>query len=115
MEIVNLTPHNIRILSSDKITEIINVPPSGIIARVTVTRTQAGVIAPGIPIFVSQYGDVTGVPTPTTKIVYLVSAMVRQALPNRMDVLSPGELVRGTDGQPIGCCGLDANQCTAIK
>lgn len=115
MEIVNLTPHSIRILSSDKITEIINVPPSGIVARVTVTRTQIGVVSPGIPVFVSQYGEATGVPAPTAEVVYLVSAMVRQALPNRIDVLSPGELIRGADGQPIGCYGLDANQCTAIK
>lgn len=45
------------------------------------------------------------VPEATT--VYVVSALVRLALPYRRDLASPGPLVRDADGQPVGCRGLE--------
>mgnify|MGYP001598752857 FL=1 len=63
----------------------------------------------GIPLFVTVGGDVTGLPEPVAGTIYIVSLLVRQAVPHRLDVLSPGQLVRDSAGQPVGCIGLDAN------
>lgn len=123
MTLVNLTPHAVRIFSTDGKTELVTVPPSGSVARVAVSRVETGVIPiewdaerllaqdplAGLPVFVGQYGAVTGLPDTITGTIYIVSAMVRAAVPSRRDVMSPGELIRGADGQPVGCRGLEAN------
>lgn len=62
-----------------------------------------------IPVSIPTFGAVAGLPAPEPGTAYVVSAMVREASRDRRDVYSPGELVRGTDGQPIGCRGLDGN------
>ena len=111
-KLLNLTPHAIHIFSADGKTELVTVPPSGVVARVAVTRQEIGTIN-GVPVFVSAYGEVEGLPQQDTsldKIDIIVSAMVRQAVPYRHDVYSPGELIRDEKGQPIGCKGLEANR-----
>ena len=109
--IKNITPHAISIYAADGTTHLLDIPPSGEVARVSVTRKETGVvpILTGIPVFVGTYGDVSGLPDPQDGVIYLVSAMVRSAVPTRRDVLSPGELIRDATGQPLGCRGLEAN------
>ena len=102
MKFVNLTPHQITVAGRA-------FPASGDIARVTTTSTPMGEVA-GIPITVTVTGDVMGLPAAKANTLYLVSAMVRLACPNRGDVLSPGALVRDDSGRVIGCKSLDANQ-----
>ena len=63
----------------------------------------------GIDIYENIYGEVTGLPEFKEGVYYVVSAMVRQALPERKDLLSPGQLIRNEAGQPIGCLGLVRN------
>lgn len=101
----NLTPHEIRILSSTG-EEILRLPPSGAIARVGQTREIVGTLE-GVPIHRSAYGAVLGVPEAVDGVALIVSAMVRLALPGRRDLFSPGELVRDSAGQPVGCRGLE--------
>lgn len=109
----NLTPHSISVFAADGKTLLVTVPPSGDIARVTVSRVETGVVPiepdAAIPVYVGTYGAVTGLPAPALGTIYIVSAMVRQAVPTRRDVLSPGELIRDAAGQPLGCRGLEAN------
>ena len=119
----NLTPHSISVFAADGKTLLVTVPPSGEVARVSVSRVETGVVPiepdaaailrhdplAGIPVFVGTYGSVTGLPAPALGTIYIVSAMVRQAVPTRRDVLSPGELIRDAAGQPLGCRGLEAN------
>ena len=122
MQIINLTPHAILVFDADGKTELLTLPPSGTVARVAVTRKQTdsldvGLSNPGpgdnwpeIPVYVGTYGSVTDLPEPDeSDTAFVVSALVRSAMPNRRDVFSPGELIRGADGQPIGCRGLEAN------
>ena len=52
------------------------------------------------------FGRVTGAPPHTPGTVYLVSALVKQALPLRSDFWSPGELVRDDKGVITGCKGF---------
>ena len=63
----------------------------------------------GIDIYEVVYGEVTGLPEFKEGVYYVVSAMVRQALPERKDLLSPGQLIRNEEGQPVGCLGLVRN------
>lgn len=107
MNLINLTPHAIRIIGADG-AEITTLQPSGSVARVAVTRHPSPGIGT-IPVSVPSFGAVAGLPAPAPGTVYIVSAMVREASRDRRDVYSPGELVRGADGQPIGCRGLDGN------
>jgi hypothetical protein len=106
--LVNLTPHAVTIGT-------LTVPPSGTIARVAVSRRQVGIIPMGggidIPIFETYFGDVTDLPLPKDGTVIIVSAMVRThpAVSDRLDVASPGQLVRDASGRVIGCDGLDLN------
>ena len=119
----NLTQHSISVFAADGKTLLVTVPPSGEVARVSVSRVETGVVPieadaaallrhdplAGIPVFVGTYGAVTGLPAQALGTIYIVSAMVRQAVPTRRDVLSPGELIRDAAGHPLGCRGLEAN------
>jgi len=100
--IVNMTPHAITVVGHDPI------PPSGDVARVSVTDTPAGYIG-DYPVSVQETGEVEGLPDPVPGVYYIVSTMVRLALPDRLDLLSPGQLVRDDAGRPIGCQTLNRN------
>lgn len=102
MQFINLTPHTINIHSNGNIT---NVAPSGNIARVS-TRYQHSNTVSDINIYNCVYGDIDGLPDSQDDTIYIVSGVVKSAVPNRMDVMSPGELIRDNDGKPIGCNGL---------
>lgn len=111
MKLVNLTPHALSIIGPNGILEL---PPSGAIARVDVemrhienlnidgTNTQIGA-------YRQKVGKVTGLPTYEPGVIYVTSALVRLAVPDRQDVVSPGELLRDEQGQPRGCHGLVFN------
>lgn len=103
--IKNITPHAIRVLGASGET-LAELPPSGQVARVSMTREIAGEVA-GLPVYRSTYGPVIGLPAEEAGVALVVSALVRLALPGRRDLFSPGELVRGVDGQPVGCRGLE--------
>jgi len=103
MEIVNLTPHDIVVRSG---VDFVTIPSSGV-ARCAETRTPMGTIADtGIQRFAVSYGAVDGLPAPQADTICVVSAIVRQALPDREDVFSPSGLVRDAEGRVIGCEGL---------
>lgn len=101
---VNLTPH---ILNIHTPAGVVNVPPSGRVVRVAQTSAPAGE-AEGVALYRVSYGEVVGLPAPVPGVLLIVSGMVREALAgSRADVASPGALLRGADGQPIGCNGLN--------
>lgn len=102
--LVNLTPHTMNLYNADK-ELIVSIPPESVAARCSVTRDKLGEVD-GVPVYVTRYGDVTGLPDGNGKDTYIVSLLVSQAVPGRLDVLSPGELLRNEQGQPIGCVGL---------
>jgi len=99
---INLTPHEINVVGGPSF------PPSGKVARVTATVTPAGEFG-GVALSRTTFGEVDGLPAPVDGTIFVVSALVRSAVPDRRDVASPGDLVRGEDGQPIGCRGLIVN------
>ena len=103
MNISNLTPHAIQIVGGPSF------PPSGRLARCAQVSAAAGEHE-GLPLVSVQFGEVEGLPEPQEGILYIVSALVRSAVPHRHDVASPGDLVRDSAGQPVGCRNLVVNR-----
>jgi len=101
---VNLTPHEIKIFGNDR-KLIATVPPSGTVARVKTVYKKVGIFDLA-PLFKVKYEDIEGVPSPKPGVMYIVSNLVKNALPDRNDVASPGQLIRDENGKPIGCIGL---------
>jgi len=77
-----------------------------IIPRVSTSSEKTGEIC-GVPIFKTVFGAVEGLPEKAEGVYLLVSALVRTAS-GRDDLLSPGELVRDSEGKPVGCKGLSS-------
>ena len=99
--IINLTPHPVTIGT-------VTIPPSGEVARVDSTECPAGDFG-GIPLITSSFGEVTGLPDPQGDTLYIVSGMVRSAVPTRNDIASPSGLIRNDSGQVVGCSHLTIN------
>ena len=110
--LVNLTPHSVSIECEDNLPPLV-VPPSGLVARLA--PTERVLLDPllilttnpyrEVPVTFVTYGDVIGLPEPVESTVYIVSAQVA-ARALRLDVLSPGTLVRDAAGVVVGCVGL---------
>ena len=106
MTIVNLTPHALSLIVGP---ETVTVPPSGTVARVTVTREPAGAVTVDgvqVPLYRTTYGAVEGLPDPQPDTLYVVSALVASAARGRDDLVVPDDLVRDEQGRVIGARGL---------
>ena len=107
MAIINLTPHAINVVSPTG-SPVAEFPPSGQVARVRQLRTLDGE-RNGVRYYQTTYGEVQDLPSEVAGTLLIVSGLVRAAKPERLDLVSPGALVRGPDGQPVGCEGFDIN------
>lgn len=100
MKIVNLTPHEVRVVLPDGTTR--EFPPSGRVARVA-TRQVAGDPIDGVPVVTTEYGQVEGVPAPEPGTIYMVPMLVGQHLAGqRDDIFGPDSgptAIRGKNGQ----------------
>lgn len=103
MELVNLTPHSIHIVQETSI------EPSGIIARLKETTDSAG-MAGSIPLIYREYSEVENLPEPQEDVLYIVSHMIRVAIPERTDLISPGDLLRDGNGNILGCTNFVVNR-----
>ena len=106
MKIINLTPHALTLLGAAGTLEV---PASGKLARLAVTRTALDpVIVDGVslPVSLPVLGEITGLPPAEDGVIFVVSALVAEASVDRGDVYSPGELLRSPAGVVIGAKGL---------
>ena len=103
VKFVNATPHVLNIVCADG--SIREIAPSGIVPRLAQTRLVSHILD-GIEIFRVQMGALEGMPDEDGETVFVVSRMVLDSIPERGDMLSPGELVRDSAGKVIGCKGL---------
>lgn len=55
-----------------------------------------------LPCTVMRYGEVSGLPDPRPGVVFVVSQLVVNALPDRLDLAFPAGLVRDAQGSIIG-------------
>lgn len=105
MTLLNMTPHALNVVCENN--TITTIEPSGTVVRVSQNMELVTDIN-GIPVYRSQYGELEGLPEPQAHTRYILSAMAAAAAKaaGRDDILSPGELIRDENGQPIGCRGL---------
>jgi hypothetical protein len=102
MNFINCTPHTINEAITGQ-----QFRTSGTIARVDVASKIVDIIE-DISIYENAYGSLVDLPEPIDNVLFIVSGLVLEAakLLNRTDCVSPGELVRNSEGQPIGCKGF---------
>jgi hypothetical protein len=107
-QLINLTPHPVRIVGPDN--ELIaQLPGAALPARRTEQTRQVGLLALGgtsVPLLTVRYGPIHDLPGPQPNVVYVVSRLVADACPGRDDLVVPADLVRDPDGTPIGCRAL---------
>lgn len=109
MKLINLCPHPVCVKHADGTETII--PQSGL-ARVSVDYRETGSVpveGRPVPLIQGVYGEVDGLPAPAAGCLYLVSHMVRMALPQRADLLSPANIVRDAQGNILACRMFEAN------
>lgn len=100
----NLTPHEVCIYKLNGVT-----PDLEVVARVSCEYIKVDKRVDGIDLYRPVFGEVTGLPDYEEDTYLLVSTMVREALPLRSDLVSPGQLLRNDKGEVIGCLGLVGN------
>ena len=122
--IINATPHKITLVSKQGVeqdskkqffaeaetVEILKeIPPSGILPRVSMSNSPAGEIE-GILIESVMYGEIEGLPEYQDDVYYIVSGLVAAAAAKigRVDCLAPGALVRDKNNPSVilGCLFL---------
>ena len=102
--VINLTAHSVRFcIVEGKGKRIIEIPPSGKIARLRISSTPLGEVpheGSNMPVVLSGNNGVINVPEPKEGTIYIVSSVVAKAL-LREDVLSPDTTDDGVlrDGQ----------------
>ena len=104
MKFINLTPHAIHIIVEGKPT--ITIEPSGIIPRLKEQQEEIGkfeIEGEIIPVMRKGYGEDEGMPASHPLTVYIVSALLAQAMPYRDDLYIPNDTVRDEKGRIIGC------------
>lgn len=113
---INLTPHRINICGKN---EPVVVEPSGKSLRVS-SKPNLVKEENGVEFYSVEYGAVEmidngdksvvgSLPVEQDGVVYIVSGQCLEAvrqMTNRNDFAAPGELVRDSNGQPVGCKGL---------
>jgi hypothetical protein len=103
MEILNYTPHVINLCEENG--NVFASYQSKGAARVATTQECVGNVN-GVDIYSTSYGEVEGIPEEQPDTMLLVSFLVKQALPERKDLIcpntSPQGVVRDSNGQIIG-------------
>lgn len=106
MNIINLTPHVVNVVKVDGTTQTFK--PDGTVARIFVFQEDVDTVD-GMLFTRPKFGQPAGVPAPVEGTIFIVSAMIREALKHRVDLVSPGELVRDDKGNVIGCKSFYVN------
>lgn len=100
---INLTPHDITLLNDEGVVERI-IPSSGVARLKAITVQEPPVL--GIPISKTVYSEPVGLPPHETGVYFIVSQLIKNALPHRADLLVPAEVVRDSEGNILGCKSL---------
>jgi hypothetical protein len=105
MTVINKTPHPIHIVdSSGQIIRTYERSETQI--RLSVKTLPTEPLFDGTPTTITQFGEPEGLPEFQPDTFYIVSQLVKSALPNRTDLFVPAEVVRDGSGNIIGCKSL---------
>lgn len=102
--IINTTPHPVHIVDING-NVCVTFPKGDFNIRLAVDTVPAGDID-GVPISKTVFGDPVGLPDFQDGVFYIVSQLVKNALPGRTDLLVPAQVVRDDKGNIIGCQSL---------
>ena len=103
--IINKTPHPVNIVDSDG-NNIRTYPKGEGIIRLASGTEPAGELADGTPLTRTVFGEAVGLPAYEKGTFYIVSQIVKSALPERTDLLVPAEVMRDASGNIVGCRSL---------
>lgn len=103
MLILNYTPHPIHICNDEN--QVIKTIESTGLVRLKASTVYIEHLD-GVKITQTQFSEPVGLPEYNKDVFYIVSQLVKTALPNRLDLLVPAEVVRGENGNIIGCKSL---------
>lgn len=109
MKIMNLTPHALNFMPEGPGGPVVTIEPSGLVARCSVNRVQVDTVTVdgiSIPVNQTRFGEVSDLPDPRPDTIYVVSALVAQAVPERQDVFIVDDAVRDEQGRIIGAKAL---------
>ncbi len=109
MKIINLTPHPLNLMPEGPDGPMVTIPPSGLVARCAVDRVQVDTVAVdgiAVPVNQTRFGEVSDLPDPQPDTIFVVSALVAQAVPDRQDVFIVDDAVRDEQGRIIGARAL---------
>ena len=104
MKTINCTPHPVNICDENGTTLRI-IEPNGTPIRLASRTVPAGE-HDGIPLSRTEFGEPVGLPEPEEGTLFIVSQIVKNALPERRDLLVPAEVVRNGNGVIMGCRSL---------
>jgi hypothetical protein len=107
MEIINMTPHTVHIVNADGVV-VREYPASGRLIRLESRTEPCGVLEDMTPLSRTVFGKPEGLPEFEPGTFYIVSQLVKSALPERerWDLLVPAEVVRDAEGNILGCRSL---------
>ena len=109
-EIINLTPHEVRVVDEDGETVLV-IPPTGQVARLieAVVSEETMLVDGSRPVGSRKviYDGAANLPDAGDHKVYVVSRVTASAVTGRDDVYFPGGEVRDDDGRIVGCRRLD--------
>jgi hypothetical protein len=116
-KLVNLTPHDINVVNENG-EVLLTVHPSGTVARCSEQVKKLGdtAIDDGkgsfvtMPLIHKTLGKVTDLPEPQEGTLYITSLAVAKAVPERYDVVVPGEAYRDKSGRIVGTIALAVMQ-----
>lgn len=100
-----MTPHPITIVDDSNVV-IKTIPASGNLIRLSTSTVDAGFAVDDIKVTKTVFDSPEGLPDYSLGTFYVVSQLVKNALPNRSDLLVPAEVVRDNNGNIIGCKSL---------
>lgn len=104
--VINKTPHPIHILEKGTKRIVNSYPKTDGMIRLKMETKTMGMLADGTPLTKTVFGDPEGLPEYKEGTFYIVSQLVKTALPERQDLLVPAEVVRDQQGNIIGCISL---------
>lgn len=104
-KVINKTPHAVHIIGENgEVTKTYEKGDSQI--RLAVKTVQDVPLPDGTPTSRSEFGEPEGLPSFVEGQFFIVSQLVKSALPERTDLLVPAEVVRDEKGNIVGCKSL---------
>jgi hypothetical protein len=103
--VFNKTPHPIIILDNEHRT-IKTYPKSDDPIRLSAETVRADSLPDGTPTSKTVFGEPYGLPPFERGKFYIVSQLIKSAIPERTDLLVPAEVVRDDKGNIMGCKSL---------